>query len=165
MPRLVAPLIFFLLFFVFLRPITKARPLLVDRLTLSHPSPLLSPRVTWDLVMMIPSSKRSRRPYLRRSRDDPCLPSVSNDRDRTRTLSSPPSPNCSLFFHVPALRVRWSFAGTFSSVRAILNEYRFRDSLLLLSLGLYFSIRLLFPRNEISSLKNKNWIFSNIWHV
>lgn len=63
MPRLVAPLIFFLLFFVFCVPLRK-HVLLDDRLSpflavslslLFDPAPLLSPRVTWDLVMMIPA--------------------------------------------------------------------------------------------------------------
>jgi len=84
MPRLVAPLIFFLLFFVFLRPITKARPprrpplpfspfLFLSFLT-RHPSFLHAWHETslwWSRLETFTAA------YLSRSRADPCLPSVS----------------------------------------------------------------------------------------
>lgn len=111
---LVAPLIFFLLFFVFLRPITKARPprrpplpfspfLFLSFLT-RRPSFLHA----WHETSLWWSPARNVHggPIYRDRERRSLFTFGLNDRARTRALSSPPSPSCSLFFHVPALRAR-----------------------------------------------------------
>lgn len=116
MPRLVAPLIFFLLFFVFLRPITKARPprrpplpfspfLFLSFLT-RHPSFLHA----WHETSLWWSRLETFTAALSIAIESRSLFTFGlNDRARTRALSSPlppPFQSCSLFFHVPALRAR-----------------------------------------------------------
>lgn len=101
MPRLVVPLIF-LLFFVFLRPITKARPsqrgpplfspypFLSLSLSLpSDPASSLSPRMTRDLVMMTPARNVQGGPIYRNRESRSLFTFSLNDRVRTNVLSSP----------------------------------------------------------------------------
>lgn len=117
---------------------------LVSSLPLSSdPASSLSPRVTRDLVMMTPAWNvhggpiyRNREPipvYLRSQWPSPY------ERIIFPCFCSPWSP---LFFQLSKLV---ALAGTFSSMRTILNEYRFLDSIILVSyprtLSIYLSIR------------------------
>lgn len=149
MPRLVAPLIFFLLFFVFLRPITKARPprrpplpfspfLFLSFLT-RHPSFLHA----WHETSLWWSRLETFTAALSIAIESRSLFTFGlNDRARTRALSSLPPKVVRYFFMFQLCEL---VAGMFSSTRTILDEYRFRDSLLrAFSVSLFFDSMALF---------------------